>query len=186
MKISNSVLLLFTIIFCSITFSSAISLKLKIITSKYLDPTNLYNRPVSLKSFNYPNNFMRHRNYELWKEKGVWELFQKDASFFVRSALNGKKGFISLESVNYPGHFIRHSNWLLSIAQGCDDLFYNDASFQLILSKIGHPNYVSLESSNYPGHFIRHQGGRCKISKDDGSDLFKEDASWQLTRALYL
>ena len=39
-------------------------------------------------------------------------------------------------------------------------------------------DYNAYESSNYPGYFIRHQNYRLKIDKDDGSDLFKKDASF--------
>ena len=41
------------------------------------------------------------------------------------------------------------------------------------------PFSLSLESVNYPGYFIRHQGSRLRISKNDGTALFKTDASWK-------
>jgi Alpha-L-arabinofuranosidase B (ABFB) domain len=40
---------------------------------------------------------------------------------------------------------------------------------------------VSLESVNYPGFYLRHQNYRLKLQRDDGMDLFHQDASffWQ-------
>ncbi len=182
MAITNSMIFLSTLVICSLAFSSAISLKVK--TKQYYDPSNLFNTAISFRSANYPNDHIRHRNWAVWSEKGAGDLYEKDASFIVRPALNGRDGFLSLESVNYPGHYIRHANWVLSIAKGSSDLFNNDASFQMVFSKNGDGNFVSFESSNYPGHFIRHQNRRCRISKDNGSDLFRQDASWQLLPAL--
>jgi len=55
---------------------------------------------------------MRHRNFELWKDKfDGSELNKKDATFKVVNANNGKNGYVSFESVNYPGLFIRQINY---------------------------------------------------------------------------
>jgi hypothetical protein len=38
---------------------------------------------------------------------------------------------------------------------------------------------VSFESVNYPGHFLRHNFFRIKLHPNDGSDLFRQDASFK-------
>jgi hypothetical protein len=184
MAISNTVVFLSTLMICSLAFTSAISLKVKTKTSQYYDPTNLFNSVVSFQSYNYPQHHMRHRNFNIWSEEGSGDLYQKDASFIIRPALNGREGFVSFESVNVPGQYIRHQNWYLRISNGNSELFQNDASFQIVFSRVGDSNFVSFESSNYPGHFIRHQNKRGRISRSDNSNLFNMDASWQLVPAL--
>lgn len=37
---------------------------------------------------------------------------------------------------------------------------------------------VSFESTNFPGHFIRHSSFLLRLDKNDGSDLFKADATF--------
>jgi hypothetical protein len=40
------------------------------------------------------------------------------------------------------------------------------------------PDSVSLESANYPGHYLRHQDYRLVLQRDDGSNLFRKDATF--------
>ena len=40
------------------------------------------------------------------------------------------------------------------------------------------PDSVTFESVNYPGHFLRHQDYRLKLHQNDGSDLFRQDATF--------
>ena len=43
---------------------------------------------------------------------------------------------------------------------------------------------ISLMSVDQPGYYLRHFEGKIILSKDDGSDLFKQDATWIQHRAL--
>jgi hypothetical protein len=43
---------------------------------------------------------------------------------------------------------------------------------------------ISLESVASPGHFWRHRNGSLHVDKDDGSDLFRRDASWMALAGL--
>lgn len=207
MALTNSLLFLSTLIICSFAFSSATSSSkgnvsrlvaaspqnaplekiLKVV--QYFDPTNLFDLQVSFRSYNFPNHLIRHSDFNVWSEDHKGGSYAKDATFTIRRALNGNQRAVSLESVNLPGHFIRHQGGNLFVHKGSGDLFNNDASFQIAFSRIGglfgDLNYVSLESANFPGHFIRHLHGRCRISKDDGSDLFEKDAAWQISTPLY-
>ncbi|NTU41577.1 MAG: hypothetical protein HGA78_00685 [Nitrospirales bacterium] len=45
-------------------------------------------------------------------------------------------------------------------------------------------NTISFESRNYPGHYLRHQGFRIKLHRSDGSELFRNDASFRMVRGL--
>jgi hypothetical protein len=43
---------------------------------------------------------------------------------------------------------------------------------------------ISLESVKYPGYYLRHYNGQLIISRDDGSAIFKKDATWYMRDAL--
>jgi hypothetical protein len=101
----------------------------------------------------------------------------------------------SFESVNYPGRYIRHSFFLgvltpvSSDSNQAGNLDEADATFLVHRPGLGHDNpnlathngtqdLVSFESVNYPGYFLRHQDFRLKLQRDDGTDLFHQDATF--------
>jgi hypothetical protein len=43
---------------------------------------------------------------------------------------------------------------------------------------------VSIESVNYPGYYLRHQNFRVQLHKSDGSQLFKDDATFKIKPGL--
>jgi hypothetical protein len=136
---------------------------------------------VRYESVNYPGHFIRHSNFELWlaQDDGS-ELFQLDSTWRRLPAPMGQEppGVISFESSNYPGHFIRHRNSLGEISRVSSDLDKADSTFHVRAALNGSSIGVSLESVNYPGHFLRHQSFRLKLYVNDGSELFKNDASF--------
>ena len=136
---------------------------------------------VRYESLNYPGHFIRHSNFELWlaQEDGS-DLFKQDSTWRRLHAPLGSTppGAISFESSNYPCHFIRHRNSLGELTQVASDLDRADATFIVRAGLNGSPIGVSLESVNYPGHFLRHQDFRLKLHVNDGSDLFRKDATF--------
>jgi hypothetical protein len=67
---------------------------------------------VALRSKNFPNRFLRHRDSRIRLERPGDpnpELFEQDTSFFLVRGLADPNG-VSFESLNPRGHFIRHSN----------------------------------------------------------------------------
>lgn len=86
---------------------------------------------LSFESENYQGHYFRHRCGEIWKDKYQnTDLYKKDASWKVRTALNGRSDAISLESVNYQGHYLRHVNGLCRKDAFEDTkLFRDDASW---------------------------------------------------------
>jgi len=166
--------------------SSRIPVDLKDAIAKHEE--NIYNKflnqMISFKSFNFPKNFLRHRNAEVWSESGRGKLYNNDASFFVRPALNGRSGYVTFESVNFPGWFIRHRDFLLFMSQNKDDYVINDASFKIKKSNVGVAETFSFESSNYPDYFFRHFKSRLYMSKRENTDVFNKDSSWLLIPAL--
>ncbi|MEU8260354.1 AbfB domain-containing protein [Micromonospora sp. NPDC048999] len=170
------------------------------------DGSNLFHRDASFKTYrqgvfahrrfesvNYPGHYVRHANFQLWlaKDDGS-ESFQKDSTWrrLPPPTVNVPPGTLSFESRNFPGRFIRHRNELGEVTPVTNDLDKSDSSFvvrqALIRKGEQAPGYsddareiaVSLESINYPGHFLRHQNYRLKLQPNDGSLLFRQDASF--------
>ena len=87
-------------------------------------------------------------------------------------------GSVSFQSHNYPDRFIRHLHFLGALAPQRTITSRGGATFFIRAGLSGTPNAVSLESANLPGHFLRHGGYRIRLAKNDGTDLFRKDASF--------
>lgn len=138
-------------------------------------------RPVRFESVNYPGHFIRHSNFELWiaQDDGS-ELFKADSTWrrLPPPFPNVLPSALSFSSVNFPGRYIRHRNSLGEITGVFSNLDRADATFLVRPGLNGSPIAVSLEAVNYPGHFLRHQNFRLKLHAYDGSQLFRNDASF--------
>ena len=85
------------------------------------------------------------------------------------------------ESKNYDKHYMRHKGYGMRIDKYEDSGIYKvDSQFKVVkgLLQEGNDDSVSLRSINYPQYYIRHAGYKCYIGKNDGSLLFKADATW--------
>jgi alpha-L-arabinofuranosidase B-like protein/fibronectin type III domain protein len=146
-----------------------------------------------LESVNYPGHFVRHRNFELWVDTDDRSaLFAEDSAWrrLPPPLRNVPPGAISIQSDNYPGRFVRHRDSLGFITPVITDLDRRDATFVMRKALLvagdpvppgregSHEICVSLESVNYPGHFLRHQNSRLKLHQNDGTLLFRQDASF--------
>ncbi|MFD5824153.1 family 43 glycosylhydrolase [Lentzea sp. NPDC060358] len=86
---------------------------------------------TSFESTNFPGYHLRHRNNELWVERGDGStLFRNDASFTQRAGLAGS-GAVSFESLNFPGLYLRAANGLLVLQAVSDAQGRADATFAL-------------------------------------------------------
>lgn len=84
---------------------------------------------VSFESVNFPGEFLRHRNGELWKDPFAGQaLFLADATFYIRDGL-ADGSLVSFESYNFPGRYIRHRNSLLYNETITTSLDRSDATF---------------------------------------------------------
>jgi Alpha-L-arabinofuranosidase B (ABFB) domain len=146
-----------------------------------------------LESVNFPGHFLRHRNFELWLDADDGSpLFAEDATWrrLPPPLRNGPPGAISIRSDNFPARYMRHRDALAFITPVHSDLDRRDATFVIRKALLlpgdpaspgfegAHEISVSLESVNFPGHFLRHQGFRLKLHQNDGSVLFRQDASF--------
>lgn len=85
----------------------------------------------SFESTNYPGSFLRHSAFRIRLDaRDGSRIFDEDATFCERGALNGAPGGSSFESFNFPGRYIRHRNFEVWVdpAEG-SPLFQSDATF---------------------------------------------------------
>lgn len=86
----------------------------------------------------------------------------------------------SLESVNFPGLLMRHRNYLADLLTVATPQDRADASFVFAVGLTGAPDTVSFRSVFLPKYYLRHQNSRLKLQPDDGTDLFRRDATFAL------
>ena len=140
---------------------------------------------ISLRSVNYTDRYVRHRNFLGELTPVAKDLDRKDSTFIVRKGL--VKGGISLESINYPGRYLRHQGFQIKLHKpDGSPLFRKDATFAVRSGVAG--SGVSFESVNYPGHYLRHCSFRMFIDnnrrgnrKCDRTDkVYRGDVSFQV------
>ncbi|MFJ6675743.1 family 43 glycosylhydrolase [Actinosynnema sp. NPDC091369] len=132
--------------------------------------------PVRLKSYNYPDRFIRHWEYRGRVEANVAPL--ADSQFRVVTGLNGS-GTVSLESTNFPGYYLRHRNYELWVERNDGSAtFRADASF-FRRAGLASGSGVSFESTNFPGQYIRHNGTYVNLTTTPDS-VARADATFIL------
>ncbi|MFE2749233.1 AbfB domain-containing protein [Streptomyces scopuliridis] len=85
--------------------------------------------------------------------------------------------------VTTPGHtnkYLRHYEQLVHTAVvdgGSDGLLKNDATWKVVTG-LANSQCYSFESRNYPGEYLRHRDFRIRRDANDGSALFRADATF--------
>ncbi|MCK2218812.1 alpha-L-arabinofuranosidase B [Actinomadura sp. ATCC 31491] len=97
---------------------------------------------VSFESKNYPGSFLRHRNYQLYRNADDGSaLFRSDATFCPQTGRNGQG--TSLASYNYPTRFIRHySNTVYIASNGGSNAFDSATSWNDDVSWVVSPPWA--------------------------------------------
>ena len=133
---------------------------------------------ISIRSYNYPHHFIRHRNFFGEITRINSSLDEKDATFKIVPGLANSR-CVSFVSLNYPGYYLRYQNYRIKLHKKHDDtLFKKDVTFKIV-SGLADSSCVSFESYNYPGYFIRHRNHHLYIEKGN-TDLFRKDATFKL------
>ncbi|MFF3613170.1 family 43 glycosylhydrolase [Streptomyces sp. NPDC002580] len=110
--------------------------------------------PVRLSSYNFPDRYVRHREFRARIDTNVTAL--ADSQFRVVTGLAGT-GTVSLESANHPGYYLRHKNFEMWVEKNDGTAaFRNDAAFYRRSGLADTASGVSFESYNYPGRYVRH------------------------------
>ncbi len=123
---------------------------------------------VEFRSFNFPNHFIRHRNFlgELTRKEGPRD-------DFVFALIPRGQGRVVLRSKNFPKRFLRHRHSRIRLEQpnGPDDqLFLKDSTF-LLVPGLADPRGISFESLNFREHYLRHRNFSLFLDPKDSPNL---------------
>jgi hypothetical protein len=120
-----------------------------------------------------------HRRMVTLSERGRRQRDLHRITDVMASARSGLPlGRHSLQSVSDPGRYARHANALGELSQIRTRLDRADSTFEVVHGLNGRVDSISFESTNYPGHFLRHQNSRMRLARNDGSALFRDDATF--------
>lgn len=142
---------------------------------------------VSIRSVNFPDRFVRHRDYLGELTEVVSDLDRVDATFdMVRGFADHR--LLSFGSVNFPGYYLRQESLRLKLRPPPHDpvgggptgetiRFAGDATF-LLKPGLTDLDAFSFESYTFDGYFMRHSAfhlfiGRASPSEPPGDFLFK-------------
>ncbi|GAA4412620.1 hypothetical protein GCM10023148_06440 [Actinokineospora soli] len=82
---------------------------------------------------------------------------------------------VRLKAYNVANGFVRHWEYRARVDTEVRPLA--DSQFRVVPGLAGSGS-VSLESTNFPGYYLRHRGFELWVERDDGSALFRGDASF--------
>ncbi|MEV7227394.1 family 43 glycosylhydrolase [Polymorphospora sp. NPDC051019] len=82
---------------------------------------------------------------------------------------------VRLRSHDLAANFVRHFAYRGRVEPNVTNLA--DSQFRIVTGLAG-AGSVSLESTNFPGHYLRHRNYEIHLERDDGSALFRADASF--------
>ncbi|WP_395510284.1 AbfB domain-containing protein [Streptomyces racemochromogenes] len=93
--------------------------------------------------------------------------------------------YASIESVNFPDRYIRHFNFLgrIDVIQAGNNQDSKDGTF-ILVEGLADPRHFSIMSVTASNFFLRHQDWRIKLQRNDASDQFAADATFQITPPL--
>lgn len=146
----------------------------------------------SLKSFNFQDRYIRHRNFLGELTPIVSDLDKKDATFSISNdATPGT--FAVIRSNNFPGRVLRHQDFRMKLHEynpGLaspnpppetpeQKLLREDSTFKVVRG-LADSSGVSFESVNHPGRFIRHRDFHLYLEPAD-TDLARRDATFLLS-----
>ncbi len=146
---------------------------------------------VSFRSFNFPDRFIRHKNFLGELEPISSNLDRLDATFIFHPGLaftGGGGGTASWESRNFPGHWLRHQNFRLVLNKRPPDgspeleLFDKDATFFIVdgLANNSGRN-KSFRSVNFNNRMLRHRDFHVFLDEVDPSrDIDRKDATFEV------
>ncbi|OJH41933.1 glycoside hydrolase family 43 protein [Cystobacter ferrugineus] len=137
---------------------------------------------IRLKSYNYPDRYVRHANYEGRVDPYPMDPYT-DSQFRLVGGLASSSG-VSLQSVTDPDLYLRHSGFEVRLERDDGSAgFAADATFTRTAG-LANASWTTLRSWNYPDRVLRHQGFRLRIDPINASSPLtdREDATFALTR----
>ncbi|WP_233558860.1 family 43 glycosylhydrolase [Micromonospora radicis] len=82
---------------------------------------------------------------------------------------------VRLRAHDLPDRYLRHWEFRVRLEPNVTNLA--DSQFRIVAG-LADPSAISLESTNYPGYYLRHRDHQVWVERDDGSTLFRQDATF--------
>lgn len=140
----------------------------------------------SLRSVNYPDRYVRHRDGLAYVEpvsSSSSASVRQDATFTVVAGL-ANSGCYSFRSVNFPDRYLRHYDFRVRLDTNTgDQVFARDATFCGRAGLAGGGS-TSFESYSHPGRFLRHYGFEVRVDWRTSDAAFANDASFTVSAPL--
>lgn len=87
-----------------------------------------------------------------------------------------------IQSYNYPDRYLRHIN--MDVKIDADISPFADSMWKVVPGLANSSGYISFESVNYPGYYLRNNNFDFELAKDDGTNSFKENATFKKVQGL--
>jgi hypothetical protein len=140
----------------------------------------------SLRSVNYPDRYVRHRDNLAYVEpvsSSSSASARQDATFTVVAGLANSACY-SLRSVNFPDRYLRHYDFRVRLDTNTGDaVFARDATFCGRAGLAGGGS-TSFESYSHPGRYLRHYGFEVRVDWRTSDAAFANDASFTVSAPL--
>lgn len=135
----------------------------------------------SLRSVNFTDRYLRHRDNLAYVESVSTTTGRQDATFTVVAGL-ANSACVSFRSLNFPDRYLRHYNFRVRLdANSGDATFARDATF---CGRAGFAGGLSFESYSHPGRYLRHYNYEARVDLYTAGSAFAGDASFTVTAPL--
>ncbi|MFS8198041.1 glycoside hydrolase family 43 protein [Streptomyces sp. CWNU-52B] len=134
-----------------------------ITTTEYANLLAKWGAPAwnRLKSYNFPDRYVRHANYLARVDAYPFDLYT-DSQWKLVPGLADSSG-VSFQSVNYPTRYLRHYDYALRLdAADGTSTFAGDATFYRTAG-LADSSWSSFRSYNNPTRYIRHSNYVLRI-----------------------
>jgi hypothetical protein len=135
-----------------------------------------------LKSYNFPNRYVRHANDVGRIDTYPFDPYQ-DQQWRIVPGLADPAG-VSFQSVNFPNMYLRHFNSAMTLANNDNSaVFRADATFYRVPG-FADSSWASFRSYNFPDRYLRHSNFLLRIDPiTSGSPATdRQDATFQVGR----
>jgi non-reducing end alpha-L-arabinofuranosidase len=136
---------------------------------------------VRLKSYNFPDYFVRHANRIGRIDPYPFDPYREQLWRVVPGLADSNA--VSFESVSVPGSFLRHNNYAIRLDPNDNSSgFRADATFHRVAG-LADGSWSSFRSYNFPAYHLRHQGYVLRIDPISASSsaVDRQDATFRVT-----
>ncbi|GLY00492.1 MULTISPECIES: glycoside hydrolase family 43 protein [Actinoplanes] len=133
-----------------------------------------------IKSYNYPDRYIRHANNVGRIDTYPFDPFQDQQWTLVPGLADSSA--VSFRSVNYPDRYLRHSNYAIVLSANDGTSTFNaDATFRRVAGWAD-STWTSFQSYNYPDRYLRHSAYVLRIDPITSASAAtdKQDATFRV------